>query len=56
MPFPVWAGIAIAVVLAYVTELTTLGRYLYAIGGNIEAARLAGIRVDRIQPRTPPGP
>lgn len=49
VPFPVWAGLGVALVLAYVTELTTLGRYLYAIGGNIDASRLAGIRVDRVQ-------
>jgi ribose transport system permease protein len=28
---------------------TTLGRYIYAVGGNSEAARLAGIRVGRVQ-------
>lgn len=28
---------------------TTLGRYIYAIGGNMEASRLAGIRVRVIQ-------
>jgi ribose transport system permease protein len=27
---------------------TTLGRYIYAIGGNAEAARLAGVRVSKI--------
>ncbi len=27
---------------------TTTGRYVYAVGGNMEAARLAGIRVKRI--------
>lgn len=27
---------------------TTLGRYIYAVGGNEEAARLAGIRVKRV--------
>jgi ribose transport system permease protein len=27
---------------------TTLGRYLYAVGGNAEAARLSGVRVSRI--------
>ncbi|MDB4977243.1 MAG: Monosaccharide-transporting ATPase [Myxococcaceae bacterium] len=29
------------------TEKTTFGRYLYAIGGNEQAARLAGIAVER---------
>lgn len=28
---------------------TSLGRYIYAIGGNSEAARLAGIRVNAVQ-------
>ena len=27
---------------------TTLGRYIYAVGGNAEAARLSGVRVKRI--------
>lgn len=27
---------------------TAIGRYIYAVGGNIEAARLSGINVDRI--------
>jgi ribose transport system permease protein len=27
---------------------TRLGRYIYAVGGNLEAARLAGIRVHRV--------
>jgi ribose transport system permease protein len=41
-----------AVVLAavwFVLEQTTFGRRLYAIGGNMEAARLAGIRVKRLR-------
>ena len=28
---------------------TTYGRHVYAVGGNKEAARRAGIRVDRIR-------
>ena len=28
---------------------TTAGRYMYASGGNAEAARLAGVRVDAIR-------
>ena len=27
---------------------TALGRYIYAVGGNAEAARLAGVRVKRV--------
>jgi ribose transport system permease protein len=38
-------ALAIAATLAVILELTTYGRRLYAIGGNAEAARLAGVRV-----------
>jgi ribose transport system permease protein len=39
--------IVIAVVLWYVIEHTPIGRYLQATGDNKEAARLAGVQVDR---------
>lgn len=44
----VWA-VCIAVVMAVVLARTVTGRHLYAVGGNREVARLAGIRVDRIR-------
>lgn len=37
------------VVLTYLTTGTRFGRYLFAVGGNKEAARRAGIRVERIR-------
>jgi len=37
------------VILTFVAENTRFGRYVYAIGGNKEAARRAGIRVERIR-------
>ena len=40
--------IAIAAVLWFVLEQTPVGRRLFAVGGNREAARLAGISADRI--------
>jgi D-xylose transport system permease protein len=36
-------------VLTYIAQSTRLGRYIYAIGGNKEAARRAGIRVESIR-------
>ena len=39
--------IAVAVVGHVVLSKTLLGRYTYAIGSNIEAARLSGIKVDK---------
>ena len=37
-----------AVVVYFLTRHTPFGRYLYAIGGNEEAAVLSGINVDRV--------
>src|SRR5690606_29479221 len=41
--------VVVIVVLAVVLARTTGGRYIYAAGGNAEAARLAGIRVNLTQ-------
>jgi ribose transport system permease protein len=37
----------LAVILWWLTAHTPVGRYLYAIGGNPEAARLSGVRSER---------
>lgn len=36
-------------ILTYIAENTQFGRYVYAVGGNEEAARRAGIRVNQIK-------
>jgi D-xylose transport system permease protein len=41
--------IGFIVVFDYITRRTKFGRYIYAVGGNAEAARRAGINVDRIK-------
>jgi ribose transport system permease protein len=46
---PTWIAFIIIVILAIVLWRTTFGRYIYAAGGNAEAARLAGIRVNLIR-------
>jgi D-xylose transport system permease protein len=43
VPIPVLIFVAIALIGAFLTTSTTFGRYLYAIGGNADAARLSGI-------------
>jgi ribose transport system permease protein len=48
LTLPVWLVLVIAIVAWYVLDLTRLGRYIYATGGNIEAARLSGVRTSRI--------
>ncbi len=49
----VWISVAVFGVLALFTWIiltrTVLGRHLYALGGNEQAARLSGIRTDNIK-------
>lgn len=43
IPIPVLILLVVALACAFLTQNTTFGRYLYAIGGNPDAARLSGI-------------
>jgi len=43
VPIPVLILLAVALLGFFITNHTTFGRYLYAIGGNADAARLSGI-------------
>jgi ribose transport system permease protein len=45
----IWVMLGAVVVIGLLLAKTTVGRYMYAAGGNAEAARLAGVRVDRIR-------
>jgi ribose transport system permease protein len=45
---PVYIMLAFALVVWYVLERTPVGRRVYATGGNIEAARLAGVRASAV--------
>jgi putative multiple sugar transport system permease protein len=38
----------LTILYVFVTERTTIGRRVYAIGGNLKAARLSGINADRL--------
>ena len=46
--YPVWIMLAVALLIWYVLEHTAVGRRVYATGGNIEAASLAGVRTGRV--------
>jgi ribose transport system permease protein len=49
VPAAIWIS-ALLVAMFYIISIqTTLGRYIYAVGGNERAARLAGLRVDRVK-------
>ncbi len=49
VPLPVWLMILIAALAILVATRTPFGRHVYAIGGNVRAAKLAGIRVERVK-------
>ncbi|EAQ02093.1 ribose ABC transporter permease [Pseudooceanicola batsensis HTCC2597] len=51
-PISIWLLLVIFLVGAFVLSRTVYGRSLYALGGNEEAARLSGIRVDLIRGST----
>lgn len=48
IPVVVYYLVVIAALLWFVLEYTPFGRYLFATGGNREAARLAGLGTDRL--------
>jgi len=48
-PVPMLAMLAVAALGAVYLRHTVMGRHVYAIGGNAEASRFAGLRLGRIQ-------
>jgi ribose transport system permease protein len=48
IPMPVIYSALFIIVTAYILNRTKLGRHIYAVGGNREAARFAGINTRRI--------
>lgn len=49
IPNPVIAMAVVLVILSIVLNRTDIGQKMQAVGSNIEAARLSGIRVDRVK-------
>jgi ribose transport system permease protein len=49
-PILVWLGFALF--CGFLLSRTAFGRYIYAVGGNAEAARLAGVRVGVVRATT----
>jgi ribose transport system permease protein len=49
VPMPVWVVAVLAVAATVLCRRTPFGRHLYAVGGSERAARLTGLRVDRIK-------
>ncbi len=49
IPTPIWITVACFAVFGFILNRTVFGRDTLAVGGNSEAAHLAGIAVDRIK-------
>ncbi|MGE5272718.1 MAG: sugar ABC transporter permease [Verrucomicrobiota bacterium] len=49
VPFALLLVVIMLLVLTFLAKKTTFGRHVYAVGGNAEAARRAGINVPRIR-------
>ncbi len=49
VPVPVWVSAALVLVFLFISRRTRFGRHVYAVGGNELAARLSGLRVNRIK-------
>lgn len=49
IPLPVWISGIIVLITVFITRKTRFGRYIYAIGGNESAARLSGIKINKVK-------
>jgi D-xylose transport system permease protein len=49
LPLAVVIFIGLVISVDWLTRRTVYGRHIYAVGGNAEAARRAGVQVDRIR-------
>ena len=49
IPYPVIIMVVLAVLVSIMLSRTSLGRHIYAVGSNAEAARLSGVNVNRVK-------
>ncbi len=49
IPVPVWISLIMVLIVVFLTNRTTFGRYIYAIGGNEKAAFLSGININKVK-------
>jgi erythritol transport system permease protein len=49
LPYPIWIMIGLAIIAVFLSKETPFGRNVYAVGGNEQAARLSGVRVNKIK-------
>lgn len=49
IPVLVWIAVVVVIAAMLVANKTALGRYIYAIGGNENAAKLSGININKVK-------
>lgn len=49
IPILVWIAVVVVIAAMIISNKTPLGRYIYAIGGNENAAKLSGINIDKVK-------
>jgi D-xylose transport system permease protein len=49
VPLALVIVVALMAIFSFITERTRFGRHIFAVGGNAEAARRAGIRINRVR-------
>ena len=49
VPMPVWISAIVVVAAIVLTKKTKLARHIYAIGGNETAAKLSGLKINRVK-------
>ena len=48
IPYSIILVLGLVLLFSFITTKTTLGRYIYAIGGNPEASKLSGINIKKV--------
>jgi ribose transport system permease protein len=49
IPMPVWLSACVVILALFLTKKIRFGRHIYAVGGNERAAKLSGVRINRIK-------
>jgi ribose transport system permease protein len=49
IPIPVYIATVVVLLAVFLTQKTKIGRYIYAIGGNEQAAKLSGINIKKVK-------
>ncbi len=49
VPMAVWISAALVAIFYFISKRTTLGRYIYAVGGSEKATAFSGINVNRVK-------